>query len=279
MPQPVPHVNGDDDRGLPPLPVSPAVPVLEPTVAHTDAEGRGLIVRLERRQGLTDPTVLGRPFVFQVPPLDSLPINRSFPHTDYDTVNADQRSRPGSAQLKSVSFRTFFTEDIARWTLLHGSGFRPDPIRMLDELEDIGLAKTPFWLTVRNQRRGSRFDIAMLATLRDVNSEEVHGEPDTRYVTVAFSEYRPTMVGARRRVGGRGSGWVPSENPRGSRLPVSVLTSNLPEGGNTLFDLARIYYGDPTEWRRIASANGLTIPPSYDLNLLTNRKLLLPRRL
>lgn len=254
-------------------------PTVIPPPGDPSPRGRGKHVVLDSYGGLTDASVeKWLPFTFQVPPLENFPINRSFPHTDYETIEAGQRSRPGAVQLQQITLRTFFTSDIPRFALLHGPDYKPDPMFMLEKLEFIGEAQTPIFLSARNTWMGSRFDYAGPVTLRSLNSEEVHGEPDTRYVTLEFSEWKPTSISVRR-VGGPGSDWVPSSHPRGSSRTVSVLTGRLDPSADTLHKLAQQFYGDPSEWRRIAQANGLAVPPSYDLNLLSpSRKLLLPRR-
>ena len=77
---------------------------------HRETLGRGLVVRLERIPDLTPAGLLEDPFVFQVAPLNSFPINRSYPQSVYDTIGKEQRSRPGVTQLRTISYDTIFCE-------------------------------------------------------------------------------------------------------------------------------------------------------------------------
>lgn len=243
---------------------SPSVPA-----PPAEAIAHGLIVKLTRVEGLTPKGILTQPFVFQAAPLGTLPISRSYSQTTYDTVGGKQQARPGVVQLRSTTFQTIFTDDPWDWTQLHGSGFVPDPIQMLQTLEDIGEANAYFKLTVRNPAMRDRNDISWLAALTGLNSEERDGEPDARYVTVDFLEYRKTSITTKKRPGG---------GSRSSKLPVKLTCKNLPASRNTLRELAVYYYGAASEWRRIAKANKLKVAPTYDLHKLGSRKITIPKR-
>src|SRR5437868_6434521 len=115
----VPHAQAQQRRRLPKLPKP-----------HPEPKGLGLQVTLKTIPGLTSKKVERfLPFYFQVPPIDTFPVNRSYPHTDYDPIGdpvdgiARQRSKPGSIQLMQVTWRTLFTADLASWTMLHKEGF------------------------------------------------------------------------------------------------------------------------------------------------------------
>jgi hypothetical protein len=230
----------------------------------------GLVVRLERIVGVTSAGVLDDPFVFQVPPINVFPINRSYPKPTYDTVGNVQMGRKGVVQLRTISYQTLFCDDPWNWTLLHADGYVPDPLAMLEELDEIGRAQEPFWLTARNPRFRDGYDVNWAAWLTDLNSEIRDGEPDARYVTVGFTEFRDASLKTRQLPGGGG---------RAARLPVTLRADQLPSNRNTLYELATFYYGTASEWRRIAKANGLTKRnPSSDLRGLGHRKITVPRR-
>lgn len=246
--------------------VDPTLPTLPRP--HAEPTGEGLVVQLEFIAGLTDAKLSSiLPFVFQVPPMNIFPINRSYPHNEYDTVAGEQRSRPGSIQLQTYQWDTLFTDQPYTWTLLHGDGFLPDPLSMLARLDEVGNAQTPVLLSARHHYLDA-FEVYTAATLRSVNSEEHDGEPDARYVTVAFSEYKGTSINTNRLGGGS----------RNAHLPLTLVAKNIPVGRETLYALSTYYYGSVSLWRRIAKANGLTIAPSVNLHTLGNRKLTIPRQ-
>jgi hypothetical protein len=128
--------------------VNPTFPLRRRT--HGEPHHHGLIVKMERLEGYTPPGILTADFHFQVPPLDSFPINRSYPKQTYDTIALEQRIRPGVVQLKTISYDTVFTDDPWDWTLLHGDGYHPDPLADARRVStEIG-RRRPFWLTARN---------------------------------------------------------------------------------------------------------------------------------
>lgn len=237
---------------------------------HRESFARGLVVRLERIPELTPQGLLGEPFVFQVAPLNTFSINRSYPQVTYDTIAREQQSRPGVRQLRSISYDSLFCADPWHWTLLHGDGYVPNPRDMLSRLEALGERSAYFWLTVRNPARYSGYDANWAATLTDLNSSIHEGEPDDLYVTVGFQEYRDASLKTRA---------LPGSGSRNSNLPVRLRASQLPANRNTLYELAVFYYGSASEWRRIARANNLTsVNPSRDLRSLGARKITVPRK-
>lgn len=248
-----------------------------PTLPKPDPEpsGWGLRVTLKTIPGLTSKKVARfLPFTFQVPPVDSFPINRSYPHTDYDPVGdsdgiARQRSKPGSIQLMDVSWRTMFTWDLATWTLLHGDGYTPNPLEMLEKLDQVGQSMRPIQLSARHPKLWERYEVNMPATLRSLNSDESPGEWDTRYVTIQFTEYRAEGL----------STSTVGKSARNSRLPVSLASNTLPATKNTLAELAKIYYGRPENWSLIAKYNGLHVGANFDLrDLPGNPKITIPKK-
>lgn len=236
---------------------------------HKEPTGRGMIVKLEKIAGLTPAGILDTPFTFQVPPINTFPINRSYPQTMYDTIAGEQRMRPGIVQLPTVSYDTMFTEDPYAWTLLHGDGFLPNPIRMLAQLAKIGENQAYFWLTARTPTFYNGYDVNWVAALTDLNSEIRDGEPEARYVTVGFTRFKESALSTRT-VGG--------SSTKSAGLPVSLRADQLPAGRTTLRDLSVYYYGNSGDWKRIAKANNLDQPASVDLRPLGHRKIVVPKK-
>lgn len=251
---------------------------------HPEPKGWGLQVTIKTIPGLTSKKVERfLPFYFQVPPLDSFPVNRSYPHTDYSPIGdpsdgiARDRSKPGSIQLIEVTWRTLFTWDLPSWSLLHKDGFEPNPLEMIEKLDEVGRSMRPIQLVARHPKTWEGFEVNMPATLRSLNTEEVPGEWDTRYATIQFVQWRPEGLPTDLIAASGSTG-------RNARLPVSLAVQSLPENKNTLYELATIYYGKAEDWRLIAKANGLTVGPTFDLRKLPgvgrsgDRKIVMPKK-
>jgi hypothetical protein len=275
-------------------PVAPKI--LPSPVLHL---GAGTLVKLEPISGVTSRKHMPGPFTFQVSPTDTLPIPRSWPWQDYDTIGAGQRSRPGSRQLRTVAFDSLFIADTPWWSFLtpdlvggaptpgvrgaetdaefalrvrsealnakYGLGNRkvPDPLKMIAALEKLGNNYQVFTLTIRQPNELAGYDVNMWATLRNFDTRKVAGEPFTRYFSITFVEYRPTKI-EREQIG----------HPH---LPLTVVAGKLPPGRDTLHELAKFYYGSPSQWRRIAAASHLKVGPSYDLNKLGTKRIVVPK--
>lgn len=253
-----------DGGGFPVLPKLPT--------PHAEPRGFGTLVRLEVIPGLTrQDSKKFLPFTFQAPPIDTLSINRSYPQTVWDGLDKKQQSAPGVTQLKIVSFRTIFTDYQWVWTLLHGDGYNPNPLEMIDRLEKLGERAVYFRLLIRNPKYRATYDVNMAAALTNFNTEEVGGEIDARYATVEFTQKRHNSIETKREGGGT----------KNLKLPATVQCNQLPASRNTLYELAQFYYGASSKWRLIAQANGLLAEsgaPDFDLRQLGTRKLKIPRQ-
>lgn len=229
----------------------------------------GLRVVIEPIPGLSDEGIITRAgYYFQCPPLEELSYEVQHSHTDYDTVSAGQFSRRGGPQLRTVGFDTLFV-DQGSYTILD-----EDPVieEAIDTLQAICASGSPFLLTCAHELPPGGYltwsetqagpELQMAATLRTVRVTEKAGEPDARYATVTFVEYRAPIVG-RQRLGKR-----PGRRkfPRKVKLQSDgrAFDEDRREIGSpplaplTLRVLARHFYRDPSMWRQIARANGVT---------------------
>lgn len=247
-----------------------------------DPEGGGLHIRLSRITNLTEKGLLPHPFFFQCPPLEAFTRSFQFSHSDYDSLRSGQFSRPGSMQLRSWTFNTLFVDYGAPFTLYeklppnyeNDGQFQTNPpglLGMTDQLESLLESGTPFYLYVANLTARSRAEFKqgkMMATLRTLEVEERAGETDARYANVNFVEFRRPSI-------------ITQRKGKGAKLPVSVLVRTLPAKRDTLYELAKFYYGSASKWRLIHKANSLHVAPSLNLKkhfaAQRNKKLRIPK--
>lgn len=242
----------------------------------------GMVVMMRKIVGVTPAGVLDKPFIFQVPPSSDFTISRPAGWDDYNTVGNKVRSRPDSNPLRQVSYDSLFLADTPWWTHLDPDpvnysarrtrGAVPNPIKMLQTLEQLIEHHVVFRLTARNPQFWALADVNWWANIRELDSRETAGEPDSRYYSITFSEYRPTSVELRMIGSANSSG--NGDDTKGWTVQVSSLTA-----GTTMYDLAKNYYGALTGWRLIAKANGFTIGPNAALSTLGGTtKVFIPRR-
>lgn len=261
--------------------------------AHPNA---GLQIILRRIRGVTDPGVLKQPYHFQISPLDEFGVEAAGNWTDYQTISGGTFTRDGSKGLDTISFQAmvvdfnpswavkaggnehhervpFYDEGAGRWrrTQLSEIGYyKPNPQRVAGEMRRLERALTPFMLVAHNKGLNDKPDLRMPVTLRNLSVREKAGEPDARYFDLSFTQYRRPKL---KRKGYAG-------HPRKKDLPAAVsidkdgiateIVSDPHSGGvgpgarigtkakpATLRRLAKHFYGQPSEWKRIAAKNGL----------------------
>jgi hypothetical protein len=265
----------------------------------------GTRVTMRRHDTLTKKKLLDHPFQFPAPPLEQLTRNLTANWTDYDTIADGQHSRPGSMQLQAIGFDTIVVCDddgfVYPWAHYNPWNTRKwDTAQVVRELGTVLRSMTPFWLTIeevnfkpnRTGRSasgsydfGTKPVLRMLASLRTLSSTDRAGEPDAKYVTVAFTEFRaPSMTERAKGKGGADS----------KRVPATIAMQRFVTGkpkvpGKTLHDLAVYYYGSAAKWTFVKAQNPWlgNVTATHDLSDLTtaalkaaykqNRKLKLPR--
>lgn len=216
----------------------------------------GLTVMMRRIPGRTRSGVLTRPFVFQLPPTDDFTVSSAFAWADAETRSAGTYSRPGAMGLRAVTFSGLFLNyDYWGWARDAGS-VPPEPVDAVRSVEAVMRAGTPFTLIAF--RAGAQFtdgqppheltELMMPATLRSFDRTQRAGEPDARYFTAQFVEFREMRLVSRSLKAAKGT----SSSPH---LPTSLTIATLPAKRDSLVELGRYYYGSASAWRVILDAN------------------------
>jgi hypothetical protein len=252
-------------------------------------DNAGVRVTLTAKPGLTRKGHLESPYHFQCPPLDSISWEGSFDHEEYQTLTRGTFSRAAGRGLRTVTFSTLVADFNANERSLrrHGSALRKSQMNwfrrtgrteahhLAEELRKLMNAGTPFWLRVGMPKFRPDWDIKMLATLRSLQVEERAGEPESRYLNIAFSEYRPTDDETSRKAKG----------PRGDVRVVTLRIDDekkVIDGGGihglsnrdslTLVRVAIAAYGAASYWQRIRDANDIKWGGHEDLFDYMERK-------
>lgn len=204
------------------------------------ARGEGLRVRLSRIPGETPPGVLAAPLYLPAV-IDGFGWTENFSHTEYDTVRGGQFSQPAmgpatARQLRGVDDVTALTmEWEPKWLVELGV----DPEAVYDALFAAGRARAAVELLVAEKLGVGRPMLRMNITIRSINVQMRKGEPDTLYYLLRFTEWR-NATAERKGAGG-------SEGPK-----TATLTAT-----DTLHSLSMKFYKTATEWKAIATANGI----------------------
>lgn len=250
--------------------------------AQLEPRSDGMIVALSRLSGLTSSSVLQAPFYFQVAPLDSMPQEYAWEWNDFRTIDGSMHSNPQGRTLPSWSFSSFFTDDRTSDFLLIRD---VHVLTMIRTLKKIGDSMRPFQLQFGQPRLWGTWDVVAAVTMRGLHVEERAGEPDARYFTVTFSEYADAdpgkAVAAPKPItNAAAASKAGQDHPN---IIVTLDSARLPSNGRTFAQIAKHYYGDPSQWYAIARASGLTnISANTDLVVTVGHrkpppKIIVPR--
>lgn len=220
-----------------------------PDLPFTHADG--LKVTLRAAKGVTDPAVLTVPLRLQVPVTDDFRRSYQHPWSLYDTLRLGQRSRPMGAQLLELQISTLLMDepaqdasDVAVWP------YAPEPQKVLDELRYLAgvgpIGKrgnaTPFRLTISQPIVWDDDELVnMLAVLTRVEPTQKAGSIGTEYLNLTFLEFEEDELARRRQ---------PREQ---EKIRAHVLKTT-----DTLYAMATAFYHQPSAWKQIAAANGIS---------------------
>lgn len=226
-------------------------------VYPAEPQGRGLRVVMQRLS-VTQPGLLRRPFMFQVPPLEEFPVQHGWDFVDYDTVGDGYRTRPASTQLTTVSFDSMFVDQDYGFVVNKSRPF--NPVQMLEELKAIGDSRTPFQLIAgQPDLWGVYYDLNIAATMRSLRRSEKAGEIDARYFTISFTQFRGVSQSQ------LNAGLQGDLTRSGNQTIASLTIDQLPANLQTLRAISKKYYGTVTLWSVIARASGSSAPGSANL--------------
>lgn len=250
---------------------------------HLDA--RQLIVKLSRDDD-TAPGLLRNPLFFSVPPIADLDVAMTFDHQTFQTIGKKTKTRPTSVGLHSVVIESMLCE--FRWPFdsfkANVEGPPPNPFEWIDEMEKLGASLTPFRLQVYQPAIWpGEHEIDWVAVLVDFHRVRPVGEMDTWRTTCTFQEaYDQSGPGRRARTTGRRRNF--GTNSVKKELPRWLLISALPAADDSLYRLAKEWYGEHAAWKLIAQhpKNRIRFGPSDSLrnrfHKFPKKRIYLPAR-
>lgn len=200
----------------------------------------GLHARLRAIEELTPAQVLRTPLTLPVVIGEEFTVEEEFLWEDFNTVGGGEHSSPAPGQGRPQARFTGETMSLT-WNPRWLATPHVSPERMRRELLRIGRRRAIFDLLVVNKPNADFAEFSGYATIRRIARTIKRGEPDTRYYSIDFAEYRPMSVGQRK-------------HRFGTRRPTTVALDK----DDTLRSLAREHLGHEGYWRNIAQANGLT---------------------
>lgn len=203
-------------------------------------------------------------YLFQCAPLEEMAVETAFEHSDFMTVGDGEFSRPQGTKLRTLAFETLIVPDQPSF-----AGFSADVGTLSNALVTICQNGSPFRLVIVEPTGDVLTD--MNATLRTLRLTDKAGEPGTKYVSVAFSEYRsPTLTDGGQDVrpgsGGSGGGRVPNtfslkydKKDKTWWVKVGHAPPSWPKPKKNesivLRAIALAFYKDADQWRKIRDAN------------------------
>lgn len=213
----------------------------------------GLVVRFSPIHGVTPKSALHHK-IWLPATLNTFVVSEDALHNEYDTLSAGTFSQaalgPASARrLRSTSLDSLTVAVDAPWFVYRGQ----DPHSLRVRLHEILRHRKPVrLLATLHPHPNAHPELDMHVTFRSITEDKQRpGERDTRYFTIAISEWRDPR--AKRRSHYRGAGPGRGSRKHGENLP----TTHKLKADDTLASLSHEYYGRYDEWRAIRDANGI----------------------
>lgn len=223
------------------------------------ARQTGLLVTLRHARGITARDRLRSPFRFPVPILDSFDMPYRHPWAQHDTISAGPQMRDQEGELPEWTFSTMLLDDVARresdrrlvvWPHV------PFPQLYLRELRliagELGNARaTPFRIVVSQPVMWDEPLVNSIAVLTGIVATVPANEEGVFRLSLTVQKLPESEIDRRR------------QPRRDEQKRVFSMVQNEAredagtEGPDTLYELAKRFYGEPSMWRRIAKANGI----------------------
>lgn len=263
------------------IPGGPA-PGLDPPGQNEIINHEGLVVVISPITSVTPAALFADlpqgAFFFQCPPLDEMPREKTWQWEDFGTIASGVHANPNYPNPTTVTFETLMVDtdwghsfaaraigDTASPSIpgprFAVASVAKDVLWACDWLEQLGDSMAPFVVSWGQRALWGRWDRTMGATLRSLRVVEKAGENDARYLNVSFSEFNDVSnadLGTTILPGVPGSGSTTGVVDENGQNVLAVLdSSKLPPNERTLYDLAKVFYADPTLWRIIAAASNL----------------------
>lgn len=217
--------------------------------ANPKGKGPSLRIRIRPLNGETPRDVLRKPFRFPAVLGEEFRVTTEAMFEDFRTIGGGEHSQAAPGGRRGRSLERFDAETLTmtwnpRW-MTYPDEKSADVRRKLYRIAETRKPVHVLAVLGPGHRGAPLFSGA--ATVRLVERRLTHGEPDTRYYSLSFVEWRP-LDPRRRRKGKGGKKHRRYDFPRKHKLREN----------DTLRRLAQHYYGDgPKGWQRIRTANGL----------------------
>lgn len=200
----------------------------------------GLHARLRAIHNLTPAHVLRSPLTLPVVIGEEFTVEEEFQWEDFPTVGGGEHSSPSPGKGRPQATFTGDTMSLT-WNPRWLAKPNVSPERLRRELLGLGRRRAIFDLLIVNKPSADFAEFSGYATIRRISRVIKSGEPDTRYYTIDFKEYRPLSVSRRK-------------HRYGPKLPNTHALGK----DDTLRSLARELLGNESHWRLIARVNGIT---------------------
>jgi hypothetical protein len=219
--------------------------------------------------------LLKTPLVLQCGPMEELAITRQFTTNNYDTVSRISYTRSGARQLRVWQFDTLAmylalqpdgktNPGFVPWpTISNGQVLPPEHYaELLGSIHDSG---APFLFTVGYPFVAKPI-LSCPANLLQYNESYEAGEIDAIYFKgLSFSEWRDPLVKEKGKAEKKHKTpatvtlYLKKHNHHAAGKCVTTSGHVIPKkaGDCTPIELARYFYGEPSDWRHICKANNL----------------------
>lgn len=197
---------------------------------------------------------------------ESIYISSPFSINTVNIASLGEVSIPGERGLKTISFSSFFPRDYNPTYCEFEGGI--EPFKWVEIMER--------WRDDRRNIRliigGTPISIPVFVSEFTIEPERA-GAPGDIYYTIELVEYRPVQAEILQEVK-----QTTASKAKAAQRPKSeknTSKSYTVKKGDSLWKIAKVYYGNGAQWRRIYDANKSVIGKNPNL-IYPNQKLVIP---
>lgn len=195
-------------------------------------------------------------FQFPVNPLDNIIINRNKKYdtadiVDYGEVDLSDKGK----RIKELSFLTLLPKEYDAYCRYRNI---PNPVETIGKLEKWMEQEEPLRLIITD------FNFNNLVNISSISEEERGGETGDKYITISFRTYRELKIQTLAPVKTTSTvKTVALNNNRATTKSNSRIY--VVKSGDSLWKIAKWWYGNSSKWQEIYNKNKSTIGPNPNI--------------
>ncbi|MBX6361380.1 MAG: LysM peptidoglycan-binding domain-containing protein [Acidobacterium ailaaui] len=199
---------------------------------------------------------------------ETIAVSSPFGYTDVEVAQLGEVTIFGNREPKEITISSFWPAEYNP-SYCSYSGFMK-PWDFVNKIEGWRDRKVQYRLTITGT------GINIVVTIRDFQYEERAGSVGDIYFSITLKEYRTTDVRWQSTVPKKTTTTKPSRPPSTKKTSVTLPRTYTVKKNDSLWKIAKAYYGAGSQWRKIYNANTKVIGKNPN-KIEPGMKLVIPK--